>query len=258
MFRQAQNAQIMIKYTPYLFTYFDNFHLFLEWFKKMRQVSKRLKKPFEVYELLTSGRHLCFVCDIEVYCPMSISKPDFDRIQYELKRRFTNVYYKYGDASNVIFTQDHRPSKHKLEGSDAAEPMMKMSFQGLGLSEIFDEIHTTCEMKKLAGLVNKDLVVAMADVMSKHAVVLPSGNILDMKIYTKNRAMRTVCAQKDANSGGFQMADDYKHVLLQNCFVTKCFHDENVTLYTVLSVWIRNGRQETLPSYTKARKRRPT
>lgn len=108
-----------------------------------------------------------------------------------------------------------------------------MSFHALGLSEIFDEIHTTCEMKKLASLIDKDLVAAMAAVSNKHGVVLPHGNILDMKIYTKNRAMRTVGAQKDVNSEGFRLSEESQHVVLQNCFVTKCFHGEDVMLYTV-------------------------
>ena len=231
MLRRAKNAQILIKYTPKQFTYFDSFHDFSVWFKNMRKVCKRLKKPFEVYELLTSGRHMCFICDIEVYFPTSISDADFERVQYTLKRRFTEVYDKYGDGSNVIFMQDHRPSSYRQEGS--SEPKMKLSFHALGLSEIFDEIHTTCETKKLAGLVNKDVVAATAGVMSKHGAVLQLGNILDMSIYTKNRAMRTVDAQKDANSGGFQLSEEYRHVVLQNCFVTKCFHGEEVTLYTV-------------------------
>lgn len=88
MFDRAENAQIFIKYTPQLFTSFDSFHLFLEWFQKMKKVCERLNEPFEVYEVLSSGRRMCFVCDIEVYCPLSISDPDFDRVQYTLKRRF--------------------------------------------------------------------------------------------------------------------------------------------------------------------------
>ncbi|CAM9116534.1 unnamed protein product [Ectocarpus sp. 8 AP-2014] len=170
---------------------------------------------------------MCFICDIEVYCPISISDPDFERVQNTLKRRFTQVYDKYADGNNVVFMQDHRPVSYKKE------PVKKMSFHALGLSEMFDEIHTTCEMKKLAGLVNKDLVEAMAVVFNKHGVVLPHGDILDMKIYTKNRAIRTVGAQKDVNSRGFQLSEESKHMLLQNCFVTKCFHGEDVLLYTV-------------------------
>ena len=77
--------------------------------------------------------------------------------------------------------EDHRPSSYRIKKSDKEEtPMKKISFHALGLSEIFNEMHTKCEMKKLASLVNKDLKKSMGDIIQIHGIILPKDNILDI------------------------------------------------------------------------------
>lgn len=77
---------------------------------------------------------------------------------------------------------------------------MKISYHCLGLSELFKEMHTGCEMKKLAFLVNKDLCT---ELIGKFAIILPQGNVLDMGIYTRNRPVRTLYGKKNLKSEGF-------------------------------------------------------
>ena len=226
MLRHARKAQILIKYDLKEFTFFDNVLLFWEWFERYKKDCSASKRPFAIYEILSTGKDMCFVCDIEVYCPLTISDSNFDKLQYNLRKEFRKVYGKYGDANNVIFMENHRKSSYRIKKSDLEKtPMHKLSLHALGLSEIFDEMHTSCEMKKLAALVNKDLMAVMSSTIDRSKVVLPSNSILDMKIYSKNRALRTIGSNKDAASGEFVLSECSNHMLLKNCFVTKSLCD---------------------------------
>ena len=226
MLRHAKNAQIFIKYDLKEFTSFDNFQLFWEWFEAYQKECSTARRPFSIYEILSTGKDMCFVCDIEVYYPLDISDSDFHKAQFNLRKKFREVYGKYGDANNVIFMEDHRESSHRITKSDVDKtPMIKMSFHALGLSAIFNEMHTSCEMKRLAALVNNDLLESMSSIMDKNEIVLPGNSILDMKIYTRNRPMRTIFGQKDTKSKGFKLSECSKHMLLPNCFVTKSLCD---------------------------------
>lgn len=234
MLRHAENAEIFIKYADTEFTSFDNFALFLKWFENYMKCCAATKIPFTILEILRTGIDMCFICDIEVYCPLEMTDSVFQKVAYTLRKKFREVYGKYANANNVIFMEDHRPSSTKLHKSDTQKtPMKKMSFHALGLSEIFDEMHTTCEMQKLADLVNKDLVAEMAAITERHQIFLPNKNILDMKIYTRNRGMRTVLAQKDLGSGGFQLSECSKHVSIRNCFATKVLCGTEKSYYKI-------------------------
>lgn len=234
MLRHAENAQIFIKYADTEFTSFDNFALFLNWFENYRKYCAAAKIPFTILEILRTGTDMCFACDIEIYCPLEIADSTFHKVAYTLRQKFREVYGKYADANNVVFLEDHRPCATKLEKSDTEKtPMKKMSFHALGLSEIFNEMHTTCEMQQLAKLVNKGLLAEMAALTERHQIFLPNGNILDMKIYTRNRALRTVLAQKNLGSRGLQLSDCSKHVSIQNCFVTRVLCDTEKTYYKI-------------------------
>ena len=232
MLSRAKNAQIFIKYHQYEFSFFDDLELYLEWFARYEVHCAKSKIPFAIYEILSTGKDMCFVCDIEVYCPMDISDSAFQKTQHALRKKFREVYGRYADANNVIFMEDHRPSSHRLKKSDTDKtPMMKMSFHALGLSELFNEMHTACEMKKLAKRVNADLVEGMEPEIKKHGIVLPGGNILDMGIYTKNRPMRTINSKKDVESKGLRLSECSKHMLIKNCFVTRVVCDADKTYY---------------------------
>lgn len=259
MFRHAKNAQILIKYDLYEFTFFDNFDFFLEWFQNYRHDCIKSKRPFAIYELLTTGKDMCFVCDIEVYCPLEIHETDFQQLQFTLRKNFREIYGRYGDANNVIFMEDHRPSSHRIEKTGDKTPMMKLSYHALGLSEIFNEMHKTCEMKKLAARVNKDLVAEMTPLNSKYGVVMPKGDILDMGIYTKNRALRTIKGQKDVKSEGFKMSDCSTHMMIKNCFVTRIICDKEKVYYKLAEEYrvaheesAKNVTHRTTPVKTKS------
>lgn len=111
--------------------------------------------------------------------------------------------------------------------------MIKMSFHALGLSEIFNEMNTSCEMKRLAALVNNDLMESMSAIIDKNEIVLPGNSILDMKNYTRNTPMRIIFGHKDTKSKGFKLSECSKHMRLTNCFVTKSLCDTAKGYFTL-------------------------
>lgn len=221
MLKGADNAQIFITFNLNRFTFFNKFGDFLVWFEEYRAYCYATNRPFYVCEILRTGNDMCFVADIETYCPLTLSDPELDKIQYTIKKTLREVYAKYGDADNLVFFEDHRPSSYKVDGVEKS--LMKISYHCLGLSELFNEMHVNCEMKKLARLVNVDMC---AELKNKFNMVLPKGNVLDMGIYTRNRGVRTIYGRKNLKSDGFQLSEGSKHVDLVNCFVTKILSDE--------------------------------
>ena len=79
--------------------------------------------------------------------------------------------------------------------------MYKISPHYVGKSEIFDKMHTSCEMKPLADLVNAHLVAEIEDLMTKHDISLPGGRVLDMGIYSKDRPMSVIETGKELGEG---------------------------------------------------------
>lgn len=218
---EAENPQIFLTFNLNRFTFFNKFGHFLIWFEEYRSYCYSRNLPFYVCEILRTGNDICFVADIETYCPLALSDPELDIIKYTIKKTFREVYAKYGDADNLIFFEDHRPDSYKVDGTETN--MMKISYHCLGLSELFNEMHTGCEMRKLARRVNIDMC---AELKNKFVMVLPKDNVLDMGIYTRNRGVRTLYRRKTLKSDGFQLSEGSKHIDLVNCFVTKILSDE--------------------------------
>ncbi len=218
---EAENPQIFITFNLNRFTFFNKFGHFLIWFEEYRSYCYSRNLPFYVCEILRTGNDMCFVADIETYCPLALSDPELDKTKFFIKKTLREVYAKYGDSDNLVFIEDRRPSSYKVDGVETN--MMKISYHCLGLSELFNEMHGDCEMKELARLVNKDMC---AELTNEFDMVLPKGNVLDMGIYTRNRGVRTIHGRKTLDSAGFQLSEGSKHVDIVNCFVTKILSDE--------------------------------
>ena len=90
----------------------------------------------------------------------------------------------------------------------------------MGKGELFNEMHTECKMKQLASIVNNELKKTIKSLYSWD-VIFPKNDVLDMGIYTKNRAMRTIFAQKNIKSPGFQLSERSKHLDFSECFITQ-------------------------------------
>lgn len=94
MLSHAKNVQICIKYALHEFTYFKIFATFIKWFEGYKAHCDSQKIPFYICEILSSGNDMCFVADIETYCPLAMSGTQFGKAQHILKTKLREVYSK--------------------------------------------------------------------------------------------------------------------------------------------------------------------
>eukprot|EP00752_Nemacystus_decipiens_P017186 g15395.t1 len=208
------------------FTWFESLDEFWDWYHRAEEECRRRQRAFSFYEILRSGRDMCFIADLEVYCPPETHWTQLQKIEYTIKNLFRAAYGKYADADNLVITRKSRMSKHKREEGGEEVPMHKISLHFLGKSEIFNEMHTSCEMKELAKLVNTSLVADIQPLATKHDILLPGGDVLDLGIYTKNRPMSLVGTAKKLGGGAFERTEESKHVPIRGCIVTQQFAGE--------------------------------
>lgn len=217
------DVAIYIKFDRFHFTWFESLDEFWVWYFRAQEECSRNKKAFPIFEILRTGRDMCFIADLEVYCPPETHWTQLYKIEYTIKNLFREAYGKYADAENLVITQNSRMSKHRKVKDGEKEPMYKISLHFLGRSEIFNEMHTSCKMKALAKLVNTDLVSGIQELAEKHDILLPGGDVLDLGIYTKNRPMSLIGTAKDLGGGAFERTEESKHVPIRGCVVTQQF-----------------------------------
>eukprot|EP00752_Nemacystus_decipiens_P010633 g9470.t1 len=211
------------------FMWFESPDEFWDWYFRAEEGCKRQQRAFSAYEILRTGRDMCFIADLEVYCPPETHWTQLQKIEYTIKNLFRAAYGKYADTDNLVITRNSRMSKHKKEKGGEKVPMYKISLHFLGKSEIFNEfneMHTSCEMKDLAKLVNTSLVADIQPLATKHDILLPGGNVLDLGIYTKNRLMSLIGTAKTLGGGAFERAEESRHVPIKECIVTQQFAGE--------------------------------
>lgn len=233
MMNHTKNQKIFVKHGAFSFSSFDNYDFFLKWFMEYKNICDHKNVPFEIYELMRTGIDMCFAADIEVYVKPDLSVGKRNKLVKFIMDEFSRIYNKYGDSDNLIFMEDHRLSSTKLVKKGPEVPLYKISFHVLGKSEIFNEMHTECKMKTLASHVDKDLTKSIKNMFPwfiKFSDDKYGSHTLDMKIYTRNRPMRTILAQKLTSDGklknGFQLCERSKHVDFSECFITQHLSDK--------------------------------
>jgi len=228
MLKSTKNQKIFIKHGAFSFSSFDNYDFFLKWFLEYKEKCSSKKSPFEIYELMRTGIDMCFAADVEVYVKPNLALGKRNKLVKFIMDDFYRIYNKYGQSDNLIFMEDHRLSSTKMEKKGPEVPMYKISFHVLGKSEIFNEMNTTCKMKTLASHIDKELTKSIQTMFSwpiKFSEDKHGKHTLDMKIYTRNRPMRTIMSQKETSSGdlreGFKLCERSKHVHFSECFITQ-------------------------------------
>lgn len=221
MFAHAADAVIYIKFDKNRFTSFDSLDAFWEWYFRAREACRKEKKAFPVFEILHTGNNMCFIADLEVYLPPETDSTQLQKIEYTIKNLFRAAYDRHADAENLVITQNSRVSAYKKTRGGEKQPGYKISLHFLERSEIFNEMHKKSAMSKLAIRVNQDLVAEMKDLVAKHDIFLPGGDVLDLGIYTKNRAMSLIGTAKEYGQGAFALTEESKHVPIRDCIVTQ-------------------------------------
>lgn len=80
-----ESVAIYIKFGTFQFTWFESMEVFWEWYVRAREECSRKKQAFSVYELLRTGRQMCFIADLEVYCPPKAHWTQLQKIEYTIK-----------------------------------------------------------------------------------------------------------------------------------------------------------------------------
>lgn len=217
---------IYAKFEMNKFTWFESLDEFWDWYFRAEEECRRKEGAFSVSEILRTGRDMCFKADLEVYCPPGTHWTQLQKIEYTIKNLFRAAYGKYADADNLVITRNSRMSKHKRDEGGEEEPMYKISLHFPGRSEIFNEMHTSCEMRELAKLVNTSLVADMQPLVAKLDILLPGGDVLDLGIYTRNRGMSLIGTAKTLGGGAFERTEESKHVPIRGCIVNQQFAGE--------------------------------
>eukprot|EP00903_Cladosiphon_okamuranus_P017931 g16499.t1 len=166
------------------FMWFETRDEFWDWYFRAEEECRRQQRAFSAYEILRTGRDMCFIADLEVYCPPETHWTQLQKIEYTRKNLFRAAYGKYADADNLVITRNSRMSKHKKE-KGGEEPLA-----------------------------------------TKHDILLPRGNVLDLGIYTKNRVMSLIGTAKTLGGGAFERAEESRHVPIRECIVTQQFAGE--------------------------------
>eukprot|EP00903_Cladosiphon_okamuranus_P018901 g17384.t1 len=248
---------IYIKFGKFHFTWFESLDEFWEWYFRAEKECRRKKQAFSVYEILRTGRDMCFIADLEVYCPPETQWAQLQKIEYNIKNLFREAYGKYADAENLVITRNSRMSQHKKEKGGEKEPMYKISLHFLGRSEIFNEMHTSCKMKTLAEQVNAALVVDIQPLVAKHDILLPGGDVLDMGIYSRNRPMSLIGTAKNLGGGAFERTEESMHVPIRGCIVTQQFAGD-VSYFELPDGLKGTARQDITKKKNKNRRNIPT
>jgi len=229
MLKNTKNQKIFIKNGTYTFSAFSDYEYFLEWFESYREICSSEQKEFEIYEMMRSGIDMCFAADVEVYVNPDLASGKKSKLINIIHDEFSRIYGKYGQSDNLIFMEDHRMSSAKLVRGGPEVPMFKISFHVLGKSELFNEMHNDCKMKQLAKHVDIELVASIKNKFPYFVKFSNDETALDMKIYSKNRAMRTILSQKKTSDGslrpGFQLSECNKHMHFSDCFITQNVSD---------------------------------
>lgn len=76
------DVEIYIKFDRFFFTWFESFDELWEWYFRAEEECSRNNQAFAVYELLLTGRDMCFIADLEVYCPPETHKTQLQKIEY--------------------------------------------------------------------------------------------------------------------------------------------------------------------------------
>ena len=84
-------------------------------------------------------------------------------------------------------------------------------------------MHKKCDMRALAVRVNEDMIGKTKELVAKHDIFLPEGDMLDLGIYSRNIPISLIGTAKELGRGAFARTEESKHVPIRRCIVTQQF-----------------------------------
>lgn len=209
----SEDAAIFVKYSLKLHTFFLSHEDFYKWFTEFREICRKKRKAFSIFEMIIDGYPTAFYADIEGLSPLSAHADELLEIRHTMKKIFRAKYSEMGgNAGRLVFMEDHRVSKG----------FHKTSFQVIGPSEMFLDVKRHGSMHNYAKRLNGILTPAILQMnmnIDFHNKNRTTNNMLDMAVYNHKRGMRTWGSAKSSESGGFRLCEECRFLDFRSCFI---------------------------------------
>lgn len=180
----------VVKWGKQLFTFFAEREAMVDWFNRAREEcqSSDPQKPFKPLEVVHEGQRCGFFADIECYVPLEMPACELDALKADTIRAVNEAYAARGlDSEALLYSENHRDNK--------------ISFHVVGQDVDFEGTDKKSDLCHVAKKVNRDCLW----MKTKYPNVgfVESGrtgrkeNLLDLAVYSKNRAMRCIFSSKE-------------------------------------------------------------
>eukprot|EP00903_Cladosiphon_okamuranus_P008985 g8595.t1 len=179
----------VVKWKDNRFTFFDTREEMMGWFQRARGtcLSADPKQPFMPLEVVYQGQRCGFFADIEGYIPHMMCSGYVETLKADIMRHVNTVYDARGlDSGALLWSENHRGQK--------------VSFHVVGRDVDFEGTTSDSDLARLAKKMNRDCI----KLTRKYPLVAFSEcgrtgrkqNLFDLKVYSSNRAMRTIYSSK--------------------------------------------------------------
>lgn len=211
--RSSQYAAILVKYGLEEHTFFLSHEDFHTWFTEYREICRKKRKAFSIFEMIIDGYPTAFYADIEGNTPLGASEDELLEIRHTMKRVFRAKYSKMGgNPDKLVFMENHR----------ASNGFNKTSFHVIGPSEKFLDVKRHGSMHNYAKRLNNMITPEILELdmnIDFHNKNRTTNSMLDMVVYNHKRGMRTWGSAKSSESGGFRLCEECRFLDFRSCFI---------------------------------------
>lgn len=188
----------LVKWGTFLFHAFSDRISMESWFQTEYKKSIENDTPFCPLEVIYEGQRCGFFADIEGYAPIDIDPRILENVYNDIIEAVKEGYKQQGlDGSALMWSENHR--------TDHTKQKHKISFHAVGTDVDFIGTHKDSDLGRLAKKVNR---YAQAKIVEKYPQIEFSNcgrtrtntNILDLSVYSKNRAMRSIGSSKETST----------------------------------------------------------
>lgn len=189
----------LIKWGQQQFTFFDEREEMENWFTRVkadcfsrnaRDVRHSKDNAFMPLEVVYEGQRCGFFADIECYTPTTMTPADVNALKAAIMRHVNDAYFSRGfDSAALMWSENHRDNK--------------VSFHVVGRDVDFEGTHPHSDLAHVAKKINWDCLELTKEYplvgFSECGRTGKKVNLFDLKVYSNNRAMRTVFSSKEGS-----------------------------------------------------------
>eukprot|EP00903_Cladosiphon_okamuranus_P006479 g6338.t1 len=182
----------LVKWGQQQFTFFDEREEMENWFTQTREAClfAERRRAFKPLEVVYEGQRCGFYADIECYTPTDMPPADVDTLKAAIMRHVNDAYFSAGfDSTALLWSENHRGHK--------------VSFHVEGRDVDFEGTHPHSDLAHVAKKLNWDCLELTREYplvdFSECGRTGKKVNLFDLKVCSKNRAMRTIFSSKDGS-----------------------------------------------------------